>query len=188
MIIMSIRLNKCPIILLGAILVLIFFTACSGSNSPFSTKYTKDDFYKAIELGDVKTVEKCIKQGIKINEPRVEGGKLPLSIAITVLNVDIVKMLMDAGADPTLSVPRSEEGQTGVIMGKWGSPIFDAQALMMAYQLTGGFTSVYQMKYELEVTKNVVEPLKDPKFNEKIKAIMSLLTKENSSTPSAATK
>jgi hypothetical protein len=43
------------------------------------------------------------------------------------------------------------------------------------------------MKYELEVTKNVVEPLQDPKFNEKIKAIMSLLAKENSSIPSAPT-
>jgi len=161
------------------IAVLVFFISCSGEggSSSFKTKYTKDDFFRAIELGDVQVVDNCIKQGMNVNEPRVQYGKLPLSIGVITLNVDIVKLLMDAGADSTLSLPRSSEGQTGVVMGTWPSPIVLAEGLKMAAQLTGDFSAFYHMTDELELTKKVADPLQDPKFNEKIEAIYQLLTK-----------
>ena len=161
------------------ITVLAFIISCSGGGGSSSSvkNCAKDDFFRAIELGDVQAVDNCIKQGINVNEPRVPYGKQPLSIGVITLNVEIVKLLMDAGADSTLSLPRSPEGQGGVVIGHWNSPIVDAQSLKVAYQMLGGFTAFSQMQYELELTKKVVDPIQDPKFNEKIEAIYRLLTK-----------
>jgi len=162
-----------------------FFTIlCMGallagcSKIPLKEPLTKDSLYEAIERGDSMKVRRCIEAGIKLNEPRIPGGQSPLTITTLLLNVEIVQMLLDAGADPSLALARSPEGQTGVILGKWPSPLVGAQMLLMASQMAGkDLRFRHSMKAELEMTKRSVDVLQDPQFDDKMTAIIRMMEK-----------
>ena len=155
---------------------LVLLVGCSGT--VFKEPLDKEALFGAVERGDAKTVRRCIEAGIKLNEPRIPGGKPPLSFAVEALHVEIVQILLEAGADPLLVLPRSPEGQTGVIMGAWPSPMVEAQGLLVASQLAGPYpVGRHSMKTKQEVTGRWVDVLADPKFDEKMKTILELMYK-----------
>jgi len=156
--------------------MLALLVGCSGT--VFKGPVDKNTLFGAVERGDAETVRRCIKAGIKLNEPRIPGGKPPLSYAVEALHVDIVQILLEAGADPLLVLPRSPEGQTGVIMGSWPSPIFEAQGFLAASQLVGPSpVGRHSMKAKQEVTGGWVDVLADPQFDQKMKTILDLMVK-----------
>ena len=71
------------------ILILLLFPTVSHSQ----------DLFRAAENGDVNTVEEVIKSGRDINARDSEYGNTALIIAAGAGNVEIVKLLLDAGAD-----------------------------------------------------------------------------------------
>jgi len=148
------------------------------SRTVFHAPVDKATLFGAVERGDAKAVRQCIDAGIKLNEPRIPGGKPPLSYAVEALHVDIVEMLLVAGGDPLLVLPRSPEGQTGVIMGSWPSPMEEAQGLLVASQLAGPYdVGRHAMKAQQEVTGGWVDVLADPQFDAKMKTILELMYK-----------
>jgi hypothetical protein len=163
----SIALTLCTLALL---------VGCSGT--VFQGPVDKNTLFGAVERGDAETVRRCIKAGIKLNEPRIPGGKLPLSYAVEALHVEIVQILLEAGADPLLALPRSPEGQGHAIIRQLPSPMVEAQGFLVASQLAGPYPIArHSLKARQEVTGRWIDVLADPQFDEKMKTILELMYK-----------
>ncbi len=155
---------------------LVLLVGCS--RSLFKGPVDKDTLFGAVERGDVATVRRCIEAGINLNEPRVPGGKPPLCYAVEALHVEVVHTLLDAGADPLLVLPRSEEGRAQSGIRNWPSPMVEADGLLMASQLAGPYpVGRHSMKAKQEVTGQMIDLLADPNFDEKMKTIRDLMMK-----------
>lgn len=74
----------------------------------FKYKHSQEYFHKAVEKGDVNTVKKLIEYGINVNQVKeiddYFGEEDPLSRAVRNDNVEIVKLLLAAGANPNCAI------------------------------------------------------------------------------------
>ena len=65
--------------------------------------YVNELFMKACKFNDSMTVDSLIKFGVDINQP--ESIRTPLQWAVTLNHYEIVKLLLDSGADASLGNP-----------------------------------------------------------------------------------
>jgi hypothetical protein len=73
----------------------ILITGCSQSPEEL-----KKALFDAVKTEDVSTVKRCISDKANVNDPETLGGWSALHYAARSGNPQIVKMLLDAGADP----------------------------------------------------------------------------------------
>ena len=69
----------------------------------FPTIIYSQDILKAVQQGDVYTVKEAIKNGVNVDSRKSEGSDTPLIIASLNGNIEIVKLLLAAGADVRLT-------------------------------------------------------------------------------------
>ena len=107
---------KKTIIILG--LALVAFTdvaiASTVSTSTFTTSkeivnYNNTPLCNAIVKGDIATVKKFVEYGSDVNE--LSNGLTPLMLAARYNKVDILKYLMEKGADKKI---KDEKGNTAL--------------------------------------------------------------------------
>ncbi len=82
-------------LLLAAMLLASVSLPAAAQDAPLS------DFWKACRNGDVEAVRKFLDQGMSLNV-RFEGGTTPLVAAAMRGQVEVVKLLVERGADPNL--------------------------------------------------------------------------------------
>ena len=147
-------------------------------------------FEQAINSGDVKTVRRCIQGGIDVNAPLPSDGRPPLSHSVVAANEKIVRLLLDAGADPNLSLSRSIEKQKGVAISNWQSPIGEARALITLDQLGGKDPTLRRIRLQNINDQRMLNTLHDPAFTPKMNTIMRLLEEHTRSVdqPTASTQ
>ena len=75
--------------------------SCSDSRTP---EQLTDALLKAASICDISEVEKLIKKGADVNGTGHPSGDRPLRIAAVNGHLQCVKKLLEAGADPTLTV------------------------------------------------------------------------------------
>lgn len=113
--------------LVSVAVCLLYFAIASVNTLSFTrhqsraAKSVRQDRYgillKAVEAGDIKGVRKLIRRGIKV-DPKNKGETTALMMAARRGNLEIVKMLLTAGANPNAS--------TVTRHGEWDSPLISA--------------------------------------------------------------
>jgi len=101
----TLRINSLRV-LMNLVLVAILLPACSqnkDSNKSTNANAPEMDIHAAVLTGNLEVVKQHIKAGTNINETEPMSGSTPLISAATFGKTDIVKMLIDAGADLTIS-------------------------------------------------------------------------------------
>ena len=96
-------------VLYFGLLSLIIAAACSQS-----PQQLKKSLFDAVRSEDVSTVRRCITSKVNLNDPETPGGWSALHYAARSGNPEIVKMLLDAGADP--NYVGTAPGQTGTVI------------------------------------------------------------------------
>ncbi len=76
------------------IMVLIFFSFCSMNETAHS-----DEIQRAVMARDLKKIEELVRNDKSVVNSRDSRGFTPLYIAITENSVDVVKLLIEKGAD-----------------------------------------------------------------------------------------
>src|SRR4029079_15215987 len=60
--------------------------------------------FEAVESGDVAATKRAVREkGVQVNAYTWHGGETPLMLAATEGNVELVNVLLAAGADPNLA-------------------------------------------------------------------------------------
>ena len=68
------------------------------NNSVRVSQYQTDDFLNSVKMNDVKAVKKALSNGISPNLMDTQGNSA-LALAITEKSIDVIKLLLDRGAD-----------------------------------------------------------------------------------------
>mgnify|MGYP001792073443 CR=1 FL=1 len=94
-------------VLMNLLLVAIFLQACSQNNAQEKNKSEVEkpemDIQTAVLTGNLEVVRQHIKAGSNIDEKEPMSGSTPLISAATFGKTDIAKLLIEAGADLTIS-------------------------------------------------------------------------------------
>lgn len=102
-------------VLMNLVFIAILFPACSQGNKEASNASGVDkpkvDIHTAVLTGNLEAVKQHIEAGTDIDEKEPFGGSTPLISAATFGKPEIVKMLIDAGAD--LSI-KNNDGSTAL--------------------------------------------------------------------------
>lgn len=107
-------LSKKSIIILGLALVAFTDVVVASTVSTFSTSkeivnYNNTPLCNAIIKGDIATVKKFVEYGTDVNE--MSNGLTPLILAARYNKVDILKYLLEKGADKQI---KDERGNTAL--------------------------------------------------------------------------
>lgn len=98
--------------ILFASLATLGLTGCmdrSLPDAPESMKDIRDDFVTAITDGDqAKVAELLAQEPLLLNEPHPTGQQYPLHVAAALNNEDMIKYLLDEGAEPFV---QNDEGE-----------------------------------------------------------------------------
>lgn len=105
---------KKTIIILGLALVAFTDVAVASTVLPFTTSkeivyYNNTPLCNAIIKGDIATVKKFVEYGSDVNE--MSNGLTPLMLAARYNKVDILKYLLEKGADKQI---KDERGNTAL--------------------------------------------------------------------------
>jgi ankyrin repeat protein len=93
-------------VLMNLVLLAILLPACSqsnGSNKKTSANAPEIDIHNAVLFNNLEAVRQHIEAGTNINLKEPMSGSTPLVSAATFGRTEIAKMLIDAGADLTIS-------------------------------------------------------------------------------------
>jgi ankyrin repeat protein len=93
-------------VLINLVLLAILLPACSqskGSNNQNSANPPEMDIHTAVLYNNLEAVRQHIEAGTDINVKEAFSGSTPLISAATFGKTEIAKMLIDAGADLTIS-------------------------------------------------------------------------------------
>jgi len=94
-------------VLMNLVLVAVFLPACSHTNAHKKNESGIDkpdmNIHAAVLGGNLEVVRQHIEAGTNINEIEPMSGSTPLISAATFGKTDIVKALIEAGADLTIS-------------------------------------------------------------------------------------
>ncbi len=106
--------SKKSIIIMGLALVAFTDVAVASTVSTFSTSkeivnYNNTPLCNAIIKGDIATVKKFVEYGTDVNE--MSNGLTPLMLAARYNKVDILKYLLEKGADKQI---KDERGNTAL--------------------------------------------------------------------------
>jgi hypothetical protein len=170
--------GKWILICTTAMLSLIIMVSCKKTSvEPRSAAALASDFAKCVEKNDVKGVRQCVKEGLNVNQPVAPWG-LPLHYAIQWRSEGIVNVLLEAGADPTLSIPADTSKQTGVVQRSIPTPVVLGGLLLAASEMCGDDPGLRRLRYE-ENFKNYTGPqidiLSDPSTTEVYRRILASL-------------
>lgn len=103
------------------VVLLPLIIAAGCSQNPEELKKT---LFEAVRSDDVATVKRCIAKKVNVNEPETPRGWGALHFAARGGDPEMVKTLLDAGADP--NYVGTAPGQTGTVMSL--KPVVLAQA------------------------------------------------------------
>ena len=96
-----------PSILIHLVMVAIFLSACSNTNSQKKNEVENDkpemSIHEAVLTGNLEVVQQHIEAGTNINEVEPMNGSTPLISAATFDKKDIADALIKAGADLTIA-------------------------------------------------------------------------------------
>jgi hypothetical protein len=176
----------------AALMSLAVTASCKGTREDTgSAAASKSDFLKFVEKDDGKGVSRCVRDGLDVNKPFPPWG-LPLSHAIQWRSERAVNALLEAGADPTLSVPTDTSQQTGVVQGAMPAPVVLCQLLFSASEMCGNDPASRRVQYKQYFT-NYSDPqidiLSQPSTTDVYRRILASLTtaaerfKTNTTTP-----
>lgn len=111
---------KKAVIILG--LIFIFTNEIKASNCELKIEnqaefsiYSNSPFHLAISKGDIETVKRFIKYGANIN--KIVNNMTPLMVAARFNQVEIIKILLENGAEPSLE---NERGYTALHFAEFG--------------------------------------------------------------------
>jgi len=95
-----------------------------GQKAPKSAAHPPiTDIYGAVFYEDLKATEKFIDEGVDLNVPEPKDGNTPLHLATLVCNIEIVKALIEAGANVNAKNKKGETPLVTVTL-KWGTMSF----------------------------------------------------------------
>lgn len=100
-------------------LLLFSFTVCIGQDKKESKKQSKE-LFRAIKENNILTVTQLITQGVNVNQLRVY--QTPLYYAVYKNKVEIVKLLLDNGANVNYGVPEMGDSNSLLFDDGW-SPL-----------------------------------------------------------------
>jgi uncharacterized protein len=98
--------NNSITVLMSLVLVAILIPACgqnNESNKKTSTKVPEIDIHTAVLFNNIEAVRQHIEAGTDIDMKEPFSGSTPLVSAATFDKTEIAKLLIDAGADLTIS-------------------------------------------------------------------------------------
>jgi ankyrin repeat protein len=81
---------------------LLFFGVLLSACAP-KLQDAQKSLFEAIKAGDTAKVKKSLAEGAKVNDPETPGGWSALHYAVRDGNEAIVKLLLEAGANPDYS-------------------------------------------------------------------------------------
>lgn len=144
-----------------ALFTLFIASGCSQQNP----EQLKKALFDAVKADDTRKVRKCISNGVAVNDPETPGGWSALHYGAQAGNEEIVKLLLDAGADPNYIGYASRDGGTRISL----KPVLVAQAsLLLAKQAQGNpFLHFQDPKQE--------QKLKDPATPARYEHVIKML-------------
>jgi len=97
----------------------------NADNTTITTAKEVSPFCQSISKNDIDTVKKLIKMGVNVN--KFSGGKSPLMYAARYNRVEIIKLLVEEGADIKA---KDKHGATAIVYAKRAKAV-DAEALLI---------------------------------------------------------
>lgn len=111
--------------------LVVVASGCTKASLPDDSNLTRDlrdDFSDAILAGDAGEVARLLEQQpLLANEPNPNTAQSPIHVAARTGNAEIIKLLIDHGADPYLL---NEEGESAYDLATQSGASDDALALL----------------------------------------------------------